>query len=132
MGNGRLLETWRLLQGRRRHTSKAIQFTPMYLTLEFGSHVLFLHLHFPSSKWRRSGGSYNVGKAMMHPFILCSVALLVRLPLTVYISFITYYMQSLIRSLLKACLSAENVISGLARPSCPRMGLDWILIFVQL
>ena len=44
MGNGRLLETWRLLQGRRRHTSKAIQFTPMYLTLEFGSHVLFLHL----------------------------------------------------------------------------------------
>ena len=52
-GDGRLLESWRLLQGVRRQVFNTIQLTPVYLTLKFGSHFLFLHLSFPSSKLGR-------------------------------------------------------------------------------
>lgn len=52
-GDGRLLESWRLLQGVRRQVFNTIQLTPVYLTLKFGYHFLFLHLNFPSSKLGR-------------------------------------------------------------------------------
>lgn len=52
-GDGRLLESWRLLQGLRRQVFNTI-FMPVYLTLKFGYHFLFLHLNFPSSKLGRS------------------------------------------------------------------------------
>ena len=90
-GDGRLLESWRLLQGLRRQVFNTIKLTPVYSMLKFGYHFLFLRLSFPSSKLGR-GQEVRLAAichSIMHSFTLGCLHLIfticILLLFTVYI-----------------------------------------------